>query len=321
MTLAGYDQETIDFMLTAWRDSTKKLYCTYINKWEEFALKQNFSILNPQLPQVCKFLRTLHQGGVAHGAVNTARSALSVILPKIDCLSVGKQTEVSWVVKSIYERAPPQPKYNSFWDVSKVFQLFNSWPDNNLISLKQLTWKLNMLLLLVSSQRGQTILNLTVKNMSLSRDFAVFRMDKLLKHNRLGDPLDTIYFQSYPNNPKLCVVRTLKTYLSVVGPHRKGKKQLLLSVQAPYHEIKRDTIARWTVDTLEAAGIDTAKYKAHSTRGASASATRSSGVRINLIMKHAGWRCEDSFARHYNKQIDRELARTTANTMIAEFDK
>lgn len=245
----------------AWRDSTKKVYSSYILKWEEMATENKWSVFQPEIPQVCKFLRTIHEGGVKHGAVNTARSALSLILKKIDFNTIGKHTEVGWVVKSIYEKCPPQPKYNSFWDVGKVFQLFNNWPENNLLTRKHLTWKLTMLLLLVSSQRGQTILHLSVKGMSLTKDFAVFRMDKLLKHNRLGDPLDTIYFQSYNKNPKLCVVRTLKTYLCVVGPDRKTKKQLLLSVSAPYHEVKRDTIARWTKDTLNAAGINTDVYK------------------------------------------------------------
>lgn len=307
-------------MMGAWRESTKKVYASYIKKWEEFALQKGWLVFDPTLPQVCFFLRKIHEGGVKHGAVNTARSALSLILRKIDFKEVGKHTEVAWVVKSVYEKCPPQPKYNSFWDVGKVFQLFNSWPENNLLTRKHLTWKLTMLLLLVSSQRGQTILNLSVKRMSLSRDFAIFRMDKLLKHNRLGDPLDTIYFQAYHKNPKLCVVRTLKTYLSVVGPDRKDKKQLLLSITSPYHEIKRDTVARWTMNTLAAAGINTEVYKSHSTRGASASATRSSGVKINLVMKHAGWRCEESFAKHYNKQIDRELSQRVASTMINHCD-
>lgn len=321
LTLAGYDQDTITLMMGAWRESTKRLYSTYIKKWEEFTIKNQYSLLEPQLPQVCKFLRTIHEGGVAHGVINTARSALSLILKKIDFKEVGKQTEVTWVVKSVYEKKPPKPKYNSFWDVGAVFRLFNNWPENHLLSLKHLTWKLTMLLLLVSSQRGQTILNLSVKGMSLSREFAVFRMDKLLKHNRVGDPLDTIYFQAYHKNTKLCVVRTLKTYLSFVGPYRKKKTQLLLSIAKPHHEIKRDTIARWTLDTLQAAGIDTQVYKSHSTRGASASATRSSGVKLNLIMKHAGWRRADSFAKHYNKQIDREMSQRVSNTMIDHFDQ
>lgn len=147
---------------------------------------------------------------MAHGVLYTAHSALSFLLPKIDFKELGKQTVVGWLVKSVYELKPPQPKYTSFWDVGKVFKLFNSWPANNLISLKHLTWKFNMLLLLVSSQQGQTILNLSVKGMSLTKEFAIFRMNKLLKHSQVGDPLNTVILQSYERNPKLCVYAHLR---------------------------------------------------------------------------------------------------------------
>lgn len=131
--------------MNTWRPSTKRLYSTYLNKWEQFCIKHNYSLFDPQLTQVCKFLRNIHEGGVAHGVINTVRSALSLLLPKLDFKEIGKQTEVSWVVKSVYELKPPEPKYSSFWDVGKVFSLFNSWPENNLLSLKHLTWKLNAL--------------------------------------------------------------------------------------------------------------------------------------------------------------------------------
>lgn len=321
LTLAGHDQDTITLMMGAWRESTKKQYTSYIKRWEKFAEQHKWSVLEPKFPQVCTFLRKLSQEGLAHGAVNTARSALSLILPKIQLKEFGKQTEVSWLIKSIYEKNPPQPKYSAFWDVGKVFTLFTSWPENNLLTLKHLTWKLNMLLLLVSSQRGQTIVNLSVDGIILKKDFVVFKMKKLMKHNRVGDPLDTIIFHAYDKNPKLCVVRTIKAYLCIVGPHRKQIKQLLISLNRPFHAITRDTVARWTLHTLKAAGVDTQVYKSHSTRGASASATRASGVNINLIMKHAGWRCEESFARHYNKQLDRENSQFVANNMIDCFDQ
>lgn len=319
--MEGHDKETIDLIMKAWRPSTKKQYAHHLLKWEEYTQKHNIPLFSPSIAQVCTFLRITAEEGKAHGALNTARSALSSIIKKIDFNTIGKQTEVTWVVKSVYEKNPPKPRYNSFWNVANVFNLFKEWPENNLLSLKHLTFKLNMLLLLVSSQRGQTIANLDVRGMNLSRDTATFKMTKLLKHNRLGDPLDTIHFYAYHANPKLCVVRTIKFYLSTVGPHRGSNTQLLLSFVKPFQPVKRDTIARWTIQTLDLAGIDTKKYRSHSTRGASASATRKAGIRLNLIMKHAGWRCEQSFAKHYNKNIDRELARHTANDMIATFDK
>ena len=81
------------------------------------------------------------------------------------------------------------------------------------LSLKLLSWKLAILLLLVSSQRGQTILNLMVDRMRWERDSVVCKMATLLKHNQLGQPLDSITFHAYDRQKQLCVVRTIRSYL------------------------------------------------------------------------------------------------------------
>ena len=73
---------------------------------------------------------------------------------------------------------------------------------------------------------------------------------------------------------------------------------------APFAPKSRATLARWTLVALNLAGINTNKYKAHSTRGASASAARAMGANINAIMKNASWKDARSFAVFYNKTIN-----------------
>ena len=247
---------------------------------------------------------------------NVLRSALSLILPHVDGTTIGKHPTVCWLIKGAYERNPPRPKYEVFWDVNKVFTMFKEWATNSSLSLKHLTWKLAVLLLLVTSQRGQTILNLSIKNLELANP-VVFKMQKLLKHNRLGDPLDCITLQRFPECPKLCVVRTLKTYLKRTSKIRKDD-QLLLAYVQPHRAISRDTLARWTLVVLQQAGVNTKAYKGHSIRGATTSAARCLGVPLNVIMRHAGWRNAMSFATYYNKKVEQEstLARTLLNNAL-----
>ena len=52
---------------------------------------------------------------------------------------------------------------------------------------------------------------------------------------------------------------------------------------------------------LQKAGIDTKRYKGHSTRGATALAARILGVPLNSIMKQTGWKNLNSFAMYYKK--------------------
>ena len=292
--------------MDSWRPSTKKLYTTYLNKWSVFCLERDIQILSPTLPQVCKFLRLLAEQGLGYATVNTARSALSAVLPLIDGLTVGNHPIVCRLLKGIYERNPPKPRYEEFWDVNAVFKLFISWGKNSTLSLKYLTMKLAVLLLLVTSQRGQTIVNLCIDNMTVSHEI-IFRMKTLLKHNRVGDPLDSITLRPYPSCKELCVVRVLKMYLKKTQ-YVRSYSLLLLSFARPHKPISRDTLSRWTLHILSLAGLDTNKYKSHSTRGASTSAAKRLGVPINIIMRQASWRSVSSFAKYYNKRLEGETA-------------
>ena len=128
-------------------------------------------------------------------------------------------------------------------------------------------------------------------------------MKVLLKHNQLGKPLDAITFFALPKNKRLCVVRTITRYLERTANVRKGNTPLLLSYIAPFCLISRATLAHWTINALSLAGIDSAKYKPHSTRGAAASEARAMGANINAIMTNASWKDARLFAVFYNKTI------------------
>ena len=272
----GYDNQTIELVLDAWRPSTCKVYGNYLRKWALFCMEGRINIYKPRLAQACRFLRTLADRGLGHGAVNAARSALATILPMFGGYAFGKHPVVCALVKGVYERNPPQPKYVKFWDVQKVFKVLKEWGRNSSLNLKMLTLKLSVLLLLVTSQRGQTILALSVDTLEVE-EVAVFRLKKLLKHNKLGDPLDTLILKPFDECYRLCPVRALKEYIKRTQSLRGRETQLLISFVRPHKAVSRDTLARWTLRVLELAGIDTARYKGHSTRGASASAANRLG--------------------------------------------
>ena len=311
----GFDKETVLLIMSAWRDSTKKLYSTYLNKWATFCVERDIPILSPTLPQACRFLRLLASSGLGYGAVNTARCALSIILPKFGSSTFGSHAYVKWLLKGVYERNPPKPRYTEFWNVDKVLVMFKDWGSNHTLHIKKLSFKLVMLLLLVTSQRGQTVVNLDVRDMDVLEDKVVFKMRKLLKHNRVGDPLDSIILRNFLECKRLCVVRCLKAYLIKTQLVR-GHSQLLLSYVRPFRPISRDTLARWTLGVMQMAGIDTSKYRSHSTRGASTSAAKRLGVPINLIMRQASWRSAKSFANFYDKALEEDCTQV-AHTLLS----
>jgi integrase len=289
------------------------VYTSVLKKWGLFCLEKKVKPLQPSIAQVVAFLSALENDGAGYAGINAARCALSLILPRVDGATIGKHDIVRWFIRSVYERRPPQPRYSRFWDVKVVFDLFKSWPKNSLLSLKDLSMKLAVLLLLVTGQRGQVIVALNIEHMDLSRTEAIFDLDKLTKSNRLGDPLSTVGLDAFPECDKLCVLRTLKAYLRATVELR-SSTQLLVSFVRPHAAISRDTLARWTLAVLKKAGVDTDRYGSHSTRGALVSSARKLGVSVKALLNHAGWKSEVSFARHYHKRV--EDAESVAQTVL-----
>ena len=275
-----------------------------MNRWALWAIQKGVRVLNPGLSDVLKYLRWYFETGVGYGAINAARCALSLILPRYRGTTVGEHFMIRWFCKSCHEQRPPQPRYDSFWSVESVLNWLTSLGETSRLNLKCLSLKVAILLLLVSSQRGQTIINLMTDRMRVEGKSVVFKMKTLLKHNQLGQPLDSIRFHAYDNVKELCVVRTLKEYLTRTSRFRRAQPQLLLSYIGPHGPISRATLARWTLTALSLAGIDTTKYKGHSTRGASASSAQAMGASLNAIMRNASWRHAKSFAVHYHKTVD-----------------
>ena len=106
-------------------------------------------------------------------------------------------------------------------------------------------------------------------------------------------------------DPRLCILRVFKEYIKLTEKLRQSP-QLLVSYKKPFASVTMDTVSRWVLSVLKKAGVDTAKYGSHSTRGASTSARARSGLSVNVLMKHGCWKGAPAMARHYNKPVEKE---------------
>ena len=104
-------------------------------------------------------------------------------------------------------------------------------------------------------------------------------------------------------DPRLCVVTTLKEYLTRTKSARETHRQLLLSYVKLYGPVSRDTISHWVMFVLQSSGIDVNLFKPHSTRSASTSKAKLSDVPLADILDKAGWKSESTFATFYDKKI------------------
>ena len=78
---------------------------------------------------------------------------------------------------------------------------------------------------------------------------------------------------------------------------------MFISYVRPHKPVSRDTISRWTEQTLRLCGIDTKVLTAHSTRSASVSKANENDVPVHEIMAKAAWKSAETFRKYYNKPV------------------
>ena len=192
--------------------------------------------------------------------------------------------------------------------MSVALGLLRRWSPARDLSLKRLTHKLCLLLALISAQRSQTLHLLSLDNMKLKQSSVIFKVDDLLKQSRPGQHGFTLSFKAYTPDTRLCVVHYLRTYVRRTEEVRGQERQLFISHSKPHGKVSSQTVSRWIKEALTVAGVDTSKYKAHSTRSAAVSAASRANVPVKCILTQAGWSREKTFQRFYNKPLtdDRE---------------
>lgn len=249
---------------------------------------------------MAKFLILLSKQGSAYSTVNIARCSISAVTHVDDNNTIGCNRYVSMAVTAAGNTRPPEPRYSSIWKVSDVFKVSKRWGRNSVLNLKLLTWKLTVLLLLCTAQRGQTIWLLSLSGLMETEDGVLFKMCHQLNHNKPGEPLSVIKIAKFRQDMRLCPVKCLKAFIKRTEARRGKIDQLLISTVKPYRAVGRGSVSNWVKKMLDKAGIDTGKYKAHST---TSDVTRK-GINMNALLRVASWRSEQTFGRFYIKPIE-----------------
>ncbi|XP_065902413.1 uncharacterized protein [Dysidea avara] len=231
-------------------------------------------------------------------------SAISSVHEKVDGYNVGQHPLISRLLKGIFHDRPPLPRYTSTWNVQTVLNYLEGLGENQSLPLKDLSWKLAMLLALTRPSRSADLSQLDLKRRVHKPDGVCFYPNVLAKQSRQGSQIAHFFFPSLPENPTLCPVMTLKAYEDRTKPIRDNEPRLFISFIKPYKAVTSSSVARWLKAVLTAAGIDTAIFSAHSTRGASSSAAAKVGITTNDILKAADWSSESVFQKFYYKPSD-----------------
>ena len=249
------------------------------------------------------FLAHLFEQGYQYRSLNSYRSAISSIHDKVDGYEVGQHPLVTRLIKGAFHERPPQPRYSETWDVSKVTAYLQSMGGNDTLSLSDLTHKTVMLMALTRPSRSADLTGLNLDHRKYSPEGVTFLPTKLAKQSKQSKPLTEFFFSAFPSNKLLCPVTTLHAYEERTRERRNNnnESQLFIALIKPYNPVTSSTIARWIKSVLTKSGIDTGIFKAHSVRGAAASAAAREGVTTNDILRTADRSSENVFQKFYYK--------------------
>ena len=160
-----------------------------------------------------------------------------------------------------------------------------------------------MLILLVSSQPRQSIHYLELKCLTMEEDTYSFDVAEHIKTSTPRSPHTRIDIAAYEPDSTICPLTCLKAYINKTKALRNNETKLFISYVRPHKAVSRDTVSRWTKDTLRLCGIDTKVFTAHSTRSASVSKANEKDVPVHEIMAKAGWKSAETFRKYYNKPV------------------
>ena len=297
-------EEATSLMLNSWRTKTNKSYDSLFGKWHSWCCGRGSDPFSGPIKEVVNFLANLHKEGYQYRSLNSYRSAISSVHEKIDGHTVGQHPLVTRLMKGVFNDRPPLPRYTCTWNVQTVLSYISSWGSNDSLSLKQLSWKTAMLLALTRPSRSADLSQLSLSGKQYKPAGVTFTPSSLAKQSRQGKPITEFFFPSFQHDSGLCPVVTLKAYEERTVTCRGAETKLFLALIKPHKAVTSSTIARWLKSLLEAAGIDTSVFTAHSVRGASSSAAANLGITTNDILKAADWSSESVFQRFYYKPTE-----------------
>ena len=298
----GLSEEAIALICASWRVNTEASYSSGWRIWSGWCSTKGVNPSNTSIEIVIEFLTAQFHQGKQYSTLNSYRSCISGTHMPVDGFQVGKHPLVSRAMKGAFHLRPPQPRYSGRWDVSKVLQHLKSKGNIAALSLKDLTFRLVMLLALANADRASDLWALDVKFLSMTSEGASFRLASLTKTARPDKPITSCY--SPLPDASLCPVRTLQQYLTRTVNWREsaGKSNLFLSLNKPHHPVTSATIARWLKQVLREAGV-AENFSAHSTRATAVSVAFDKGVPISDIMKTADWSSDSVFKKYYYKPM------------------
>ena len=283
----GLSKEVVDILLASWRTATQKRYSAPWRAWVRWCCQRGSCPISAPVAEVLAFLASLvTQGNLEYKTIALYRSAISQALDPVGSTRLGSLPVVARFMKGVFKNKPPKPRYCSTWSVKTALSFLESLEPLEELTLKQLCYKTVLLLALTWAARAHELSALDLTYSLRKEGSWEFSLPTHMKNSRPGHAAQKFLFLAFPENPKICVIRSLIAYVDRTKGLRKST-QLLVSFISPHKAISSQSGQSVT---------------GHSTRGASTSAAAAVGLSADLILEAAGWASVQTFERFYHRE-------------------
>lgn len=208
----GISQAATDIICSSWRKSTEKSYTSAWNKWSSWCEERGTNPFSATIADIADFLTHEFNSGKQYSTISSYRSAISNTHPQIDGQPVGKHPILCRLMQGMFNERPSEPRYSEIWDIDQVLSYLKTMADFNDLSFKELTFKTIMLMALANADRASDLHLLDIRYMHLQPDRVKFVVAALSKTRRSGPPREVVY-STFTDEPKLCPVKALLTYV------------------------------------------------------------------------------------------------------------
>ena len=166
-----------------------------------------------------------NEKSLEYSTLNVYRSALSAYHLEIEGYQVGQHPIIKQVLQGMFNAKPPRPRYTNTWDVNRVLVYIKSLGTNHKLALRELTYKLVMIMALVSASRGSELHKINPMFMTDKGNEVTFHIVALTKTKRPSKSYISVVFREYVEDYLLDVIACLRQYLTSTTQYRLTTKQ------------------------------------------------------------------------------------------------
>jgi len=268
------------------------------------------------ISSVADFLISIFDKGRSISTIRGYRSAIAAV--HLDGTSVSNSLTLGKLIRALFLQRPPIRRLLPSWSLPKVLDALAKAPFEPLAeaSLRDVTIKTVFLVAIASGQRRSALHALSTAPGHIRWEPRGVRLipnpSYIAKNQTASSEPVEIFIQPLSAHSSVvedkiwCPVRALKYYWHRTQDKRSGDQLFVISKE-PFSPASRDTISKWIVAAIRAAGPEALAPgnvpRAHDTRSISTSWALFNGVSVEEIHKAAYWRSPNSFISFYLRDV------------------